>query len=141
MKSIDRIFDLLELYKDAYKSKTDAFSCKREGSWQHYSSRDYINNCNLVSLGLLSLGLKKGDRVATIMVNCPEWNFFDFGIMQTGAVQVPVYPTISEENYRYIFLDAGIEYLIISNKEIYERIRNIPEVTQTIKEVISIDKI
>jgi long-chain acyl-CoA synthetase len=141
MKSITRIFDLLELYKDEYKSKQDAFSSKKKGYWEHYSSTDYITSCNLVSLGLLSLGIKKGDRIATIMINCPEWNFFDIGIMQVGAVQVPVYPTISEDNYRYILKDAGIECLIISNQEIFQRVSNILKESDTIKEVFSIEMI
>lgn len=141
VKSINRIFDLLELYKDEYKSKEDAFSCKKNGFWEHYSSADYIANSDLLSLGLLSLGVKKGDRIATIMVNCPEWNFFDMGIMQTGAVQVPVYPTISEDNYRYILKDAGIEYLIVSNGEIFQRVSNIVKESDTIKGVFSIEPV
>src|ERR1039457_225399 len=141
MKSIDRIFGLLELYRDEYKSKPDAFSCKRDGIWESYSSGDYIHFSNLLSLGLLSLGINKGDRIATIMVNCPEWNFFDMGIMQTGAVQVPVYPTISEDNYRFILKDAGIQYLIISNQEIYERVKDVVKESDTIREIFSIERI
>jgi long-chain acyl-CoA synthetase len=141
MNKIDRIFDLLELYRDEFKSKPDAFSCKKDGAWVNYSSSDYIKYSDLISLGLLSLGVKKGDRIATIMVNCPEWNFFDMGIMQAGAVQVPVYPTISGDNYRFILKDAGIEYLIVSNQEIYERVKNVARECESIKEIFSIERI
>ena len=114
MKPITRIFDLLELFKDEYSSVPDLFNVKKDGVWLHYSAEDYVNYSQWVSLGLLALGITRGTRIATLMVNCPEWNFFDMGILQVGAVQVPIYPTISEENYRYIFNDADIEYLVFS---------------------------
>ena len=141
MKSITRIFDLLELYKDEYNSINDLFNVKKNGEWVRYSANDYINYSQWISLGLLALGIKKGTRIATLMVNCPEWNFFDMGILQTGAIQVPIYPTISEENYRYIFKDAEIEYLIFSDKEIYHRIKNVLPEIQGLKAVFSIEPV
>ena len=141
MKSITRIFDLLELYKDEYRSIPDLFNEKKDGAWTHYSAGEYVNNSDLVSLGLLSLGVKKGTRIATVLVNCPEWNFFDMGILQAGAVEVPIYPTISEENYRYIFKDAEIEYLIFSNRDIYDRIRNVIPEIPALKAVFSIEPV
>ena len=141
MKNITRIFDLLELYKDEYHSIEDVFNVKRKGAWVHFSADDYVRNSNLISLGLLALGVTKGARVATVMNNCPEWNFFDMGILQAGAIQVPVYPTISEENYRYIFKDSDIEYLIFSDEEIYNRIKKVlPEITR-LKAVFSIEPV
>jgi long-chain acyl-CoA synthetase len=141
MKQITRIFDLLELYKDEYSSIQDLLNVKKNGIWQHFSSEDYLNYSHHISLGLLSLGVKKGTRIATIMVNCPEWNLFDMGILMIGAVQVPIYPTISEENYRYIFKDADIEYLIFSDNDIYQRIKNvIPEISG-LKAVFSIEQV
>ena len=141
MKPITRIFDLLELYKDEYSSIPNLFNVKKKGVWERFSSEDYIRISHQVSLGLLSLGIKKGTRIATIMVNCPEWNFFDMGILMTGAVQVPIYPTISEENYRYIFKDAGIEYLIISDQDIYQRIKRVIAEIPDLKGVFSIEPI
>ncbi|MCX6251854.1 MAG: long-chain fatty acid--CoA ligase [Bacteroidetes bacterium] len=141
MKSITRLFDLLELYKDEYKSKPDAFVCKERGVWKKYSSSDYLSYSRLISMGLLSMGIKRGDRIGTIMVNCPEWNFFDIGILQIGAVQVPIYPTISEESYRYILNDAQVEMIIISNTDIYRRIRNVCGDISSLKTIISIDHI
>ena len=141
MKSITRIFDLLELYKDEYNSIPDAFNVKKDGKWKHFSSEDYIRISHQVSLGLLSLGVKKGTRIATIMVNCPEWNFFDMGILMTGAVQVPIYPTISEENYRYIFKDAGIEFLVFSDNDIYQRIKKVITEIPDLKAIYSIETV
>ena len=141
MKPITRIFDLLELYKDEYNSIPDAFNVKKDGKWEHFSAADYVRISHQISLGLLSLGVKKGTRIATIMVNCPEWNFFDMGILMTGAVQVPIYPTISEENYRYIFKDADIEFLIFSDNDIYQRIKKVIAEIPELKAVYSIETI
>ena len=141
MKPITRIFDLLELYKDEYSSIPDLFNVKKNVVWEHFSSEDYIRISHQVSLGLLSLGVKKGTRVATIMVNCPEWNFFDMGILMAGGVQVPIYPTISEENYRYILKDAEIEFLVFSDNDIYGRIRKVISEIPGLKEVYSIEPV
>ena len=141
MAEITRIFDLLDKYRNEFSSKQDLFSCKREQVWKYFSARNYIDFSAQLSLGLLSLGIKKGDRIATIMVNCPEWNFFDMAIMQIGAVQVPIYPTISEESYRYILNDAAIETVIISNTEIYKRLKIVIKDIPTVRNIYSIDKI
>jgi long-chain acyl-CoA synthetase len=139
MKQITRIFDLLELYKDEYSSINDLFNIKKDGNWVRFSAGDYVRYSNLISLGLLALGVTKGTRIATVMNNCPEWNFIDMGILQAGAVQVPVYPTISEENYRYIFNDSEVEYLIFSDQEIYDRIKSVLPGISGLKEVFSIE--
>ena len=141
MKPVTRIFDLLELYKDEYSSLSDLFNVKKEGKWVSYSSADYVNYSRWIALGLLSIGIKKGTRIAMVMVNCPEWNFFDMGILQSGAIQVPIYPTISEENYRYIFNDAEIEYLVFSDEDIYQRVKNVIPEIRGLKGVYSIDPV
>ncbi len=141
MNQVTRIFDLLELYLDKYSSIQDLFNIKKGGVWVRYSAQDYIRNSNLISMGLISLGITKGTRIAIVMNNCPEWNFFDIGILQTGAVQVPVYPTISEENYRYIFKDAEIEYLVFSDQVIYNRIKNVLPGISGLKAVFSIEPV
>lgn len=141
MKQITRIFDLLELYTDEYNSIQDLFNIKKDGKWLHFSASEYVLNSNLISLGLLSLGVSKGTRIATVMNNCPEWNFIDMGILQTGAIQVPVYPTISEENYRYIFKDSEVEFLIFSDSEIYSRIKNVIPEIPGLKAVFSIEPV
>lgn len=122
-----RIFELLELYKSAYADKEDAFAVKRNGKWIKYSSADYIRNSTLMSQAFLSMGIAKGDQVATIMNNSPEWNFIDMGLLQIGARQVPVYPTISREHFSHIFRDAEIKTAVLSNKDIYENIKDILE--------------
>jgi long-chain acyl-CoA synthetase len=141
MKEISRIFDLLELYGDEYRSKRDALCCKESGKWKSFSSSDYIDLANLISQGLLAMGVARGTRIATVMLNSPEWNFFDMGIMQAGAIQVPIYPTISEDDYRYILNDAGAEYIIVSNGEIARRIQPILHEVPAVKQLFTIKRV
>jgi long-chain acyl-CoA synthetase len=141
MIATSRIFDLLELYRNEYSALPAAFSIRRDGKWISYSARDYIDYSNRISLGLISMGVKKGTKIATILVNCPEWNFFDMGIMQAGAVEVPIYPAISEENYRYILNDAAVEYVVVSNLDIYKLIKPVLKDVPSVKNVFSISNI
>jgi long-chain acyl-CoA synthetase len=141
MAAIARIFDLLDLFREEFRDKQDLF-CGMEGRrWKSYSSEDYLRFSHGIGAGLIALGAGKGTRVATVMVNSPQWNFFDMGIMMAGAVQVPIYPTISPESYRYILSDAAIEVLIVSNSEIYHRIREILPDVPGLRTVFSIKKI
>ncbi len=89
---ISRTFDILDNYKLSYSGKQDAFTGKEKGFWKKYSADDYINNAYNISFGILSLGFKKGDRVATVSNNRPEWNFMDMGLSQAGIIHVPIYP-------------------------------------------------
>jgi long-chain acyl-CoA synthetase len=141
MVAISRIFDLLELFQTDYKSLTAVFNIRRGGKWISYSAKDYVDYSDKISRGLISMGVKKGTKIATVLLNCPEWNFFDMGIMKAGAIQVPIYPTISEENYRYILNDASVEYLIISNQDIYKRIKPVLKDAPSVKYVFSIANI
>ncbi|MCX6281362.1 MAG: long-chain fatty acid--CoA ligase [Bacteroidetes bacterium] len=138
---VKRLFDLLDVYRENYPSKADALLKRKAGKWHAYSSADYINYSRTISLGLLSLGVQKGVKIATVLVNSPEWNFFDMGIMQVGAVQVPVYPTVSEDNYCYILNDSQSEYLIVSNNDIYQRVKHICPNIASLKGIFSIEKV
>ncbi len=141
MKQITRIFDLLDLYRDEFSGIDNVFNIKKDGQWVRFSAADYVRYSDEVSLGLLEMGVTRGTRIATVMNNCPEWNFLDMGLLQIGAVQIPVYPTISEDNYKYIFEDAAIEYLIVSDDSIFDRIRNLLPGMPGLKGLFSIEPI
>ena len=86
----------------------------KDGEWKYYSTDDIIEMANKVSRGLLKLGVEKGDRIALIVYeNRPEWIIMDIGIQQIGAINVPVYPTISSSDYEYIFNDASVNYCFV----------------------------
>jgi long-chain acyl-CoA synthetase len=140
MARIIRIFDLLQHYDEKYSDLQKALAGKVNGEWKTYSSMQYIEITNTLSRGLLTMGIGKGDKIATIINNCPEWNFFDMALMQIGAVPVPIYPTISESNYEYIFREAEVKYIILSDMGNYERIENIIPSLPDLLHVFSIER-
>jgi long-chain acyl-CoA synthetase len=121
---ITRVFDLLQLYESKY-IKEDALAGKKDGAWRKYSSREYIDISTHTALGLLKLGFEKGDKIATITNNRPEWNFVDMGMAQIGVVHVPIYPTISDDEFRYILKHAEVKAVFVSDKPLYLRIKQI----------------
>ena len=97
MGKVTRIFEILPQMLEKY-NKPDALAAKEGGKWVKYSTQDFIDNVNFLSYGLYNLGVKKDDMIGIIANNRPEWNFADFAIQQSGAVSVPIYPTISEND-------------------------------------------
>lgn len=138
-KSVTRVFDMLNAYRNEYNGLKKAFSEKRSGKWKSYSADDYVRICDELSLAFLEIGVQKGDKIATVVQNSPEWNFIDMAIAQTGAIHVPIYPTISNDSYEFIFKDADIKHLMISYQDVYDRIEPILKKTSTYKGGYSID--
>lgn len=126
---VTRLFDLLPFYKTSFKQKDDVLAGKDGGKWIKYSIDQYIENVNNISYGLLKLGVQPGDKIATISNNRPEWNFVDMAILQIGAVHVPIYPTISESDYKYILKHSEVSFVFISGRDILRKIEHIlPEI-------------
>jgi long-chain acyl-CoA synthetase len=119
---VRRSFDILP-YQLANSPKKDAFASKIDGQWVPISTQQVQDQANLVSLGLVSLGVKRGDKVAIISMNRPEWMMADYGIAQTGAVSVPMYPSITVEDYRYIFTDAGVKAIFVADQNLYDKVK------------------
>jgi long-chain acyl-CoA synthetase len=136
-----RTFDLLNRLQVKFADKTDVLAGKENGKWRRYSVQEYIDFCNWVSFSLLSMGIKKGDKIAIISNNRPEWNFADFGISQIGAVSIPVYPTISSEEYTYILSHAEPKIIFISDKNLYEKIKPITGKIPGIADIFTFDKV
>lgn len=131
---VKRIFDLLDRSLKKFP-KEDALAGKEEGEWIKYSTRSYADISNYISYGFLSLGVEKGDKIATITFNRPEWNFLDMGILQAGAVHVPVYPNISEADYQYILNHAEVKYVFVAGEELYNDILNIRDKLPFLKDI------
>ncbi|HPR61653.1 MAG TPA: long-chain fatty acid--CoA ligase, partial [Prolixibacteraceae bacterium] len=98
-------------------------------------------NTNWVSLGLLALGIKKGDEVATVSTNRPEWNFFDLGLAQIGAVHVPIYPTISIEDYKYIIEHCEAKLVILGDHKLHQKIGPLVDEIEPLNYIYSFDEI
>ncbi|RLD41548.1 MAG: long-chain fatty acid--CoA ligase [Bacteroidetes bacterium] len=138
---VSRIFDLLDQYENKYQPKDDVLAGKENGRWVKYSLKTYREMADNISYGLMKLGVKKGDKIATISNNRPEWNFLDMGIAQIGAVHVPIYPTISEEDYRYILNHAEVKYLFVAGAELLRKIKHIIPEIKNLADVYTINKI
>lgn len=124
MDTINRVFDLLAYNQNRYNSE-DALAAKVDGKWVKHSSTNFIQTVDEVSRGLLKLGIKKNDKVAVMSPNRPEWNFTDFGIMQIGATQVPMYPTLSENDIKFILNDAEVKIVFVSDQFLYNKINKV----------------
>ena len=122
---IKRVFDLLQNYLEKYPNQQVALAGKKNGEWVKYSIQDYVERTNLLSYAFIELGIQPGDKVAMILTNRPEWNMLDMAISQVGAVTVPVYPTISEEDYRFILADCDCKLVIIDGLSVMNKVTNI----------------
>jgi long-chain acyl-CoA synthetase len=118
---ITRVFDLLDWLLVKYP-KDDILSGKRNGEWLKFSVNDYYQYSVLLSYGFHQLGLRKGDKVATITNNRPEFNIMDMAMSMLGIVHVPLYPTLSSEDYKYTINHSDAKMLVIGNKNIFARV-------------------
>ncbi|HNW98575.1 MAG TPA: AMP-binding protein [Bacteroidales bacterium] len=111
---IKRIFDLVSQYHENWPERTDALAGKDNNAWVKFSTTGFVENVNNISYGLLALGIEKGDKIASITFNRPEWNFIDMGVQQIGAIHISIYPTISDKDYEYILKHAEVKYIFVA---------------------------
>ncbi|RIW18335.1 long-chain fatty acid--CoA ligase [Algoriphagus lacus] len=117
---LTRLFDLIPYQISKYDKKI-ALARKENGTWVTYSSRDLKEIVDNLSLSFLNLGLGSGDKVAIISENRPEWNFVDLALQQIGAISVPMYPTITSDDYAYIFDHAEVKVIFVGDRVIYDK--------------------
>lgn len=120
MEHPTRLFELLPYQLEKFDLDV-CLADKKDGAWRTYSTQQVIDICNQLSSGLLALGIKPGDKVAIISENRTEWNFADIAIQQVGAIGVPMYPTISSDDYAYIFEHSETKVAFVATEEIYKR--------------------
>lgn len=138
---IKRLFDFPYYQLENYNLKK-ALVTKYDGKWVATSTQSYIDQANEISRGLLKLGVKPNDKIAVISTNNrTEWNIMDIGILQLGAQNVPIYPTISEDEYEYVLNHSESIYCFVSDTEVLEKVRKIQANVPTLKEVYSFDDI
>jgi long-chain acyl-CoA synthetase len=126
---VTRIFDLLPYYEEKFKPKDDVIASKENGVWVKYNIRQYREIVDQISYGFIELGVQPGDKIAQISPNRVEWNFVDMAILQVGAIHVPIYPTISESDYKFILNHAEVQFVFISGMELLRKIQHIlPEI-------------
>ena len=122
MTEITRTFDLLDHLVENFP-KDDILAGKVNGEWVKYSSHDYYKYAHYLAYGLCEVGLKEGDRVVTMSANCPEWNFIDMALAMSGIIHVPIYPTLSADNYLHILTHSEANAIFVSTKVLLGRLR------------------
>ncbi len=139
--SVTRLFDLLDNYKKNYGNKQDALAAKVNGQWVKHSIDEFIETSTAMAYAFINLGLQPGDKVALIANNRPEWNFSDFGMQMAGVINVPIYPTISEHDLKFILNDAEIKYVLVSGKDLFEKVKRVASDAPTVKDIYTFDKV
>jgi len=140
MIEIKRLFDFPYYQLENFPLEK-ALGTKYNGAWETISTQQYIDKANAISRGLLRLGIQPNDKIAVISSsNRTEWNILDIGVLQLGAQNVPIYPTITEENYEYVLNHSEATYCFVSDKEVLEKLNSIKHNTK-LKEVYCFDEI
>ena len=128
MNELTRLFDILPYAAARYPEQKVALAGKQNGEWRKYSMQEYRETADNLSFGFIKLDIQKGDKVAIISANRPEWNMLDMAIMQIGAIAVPIYPTISEGEYRYILHHAEVSCLFVEENLLRKVVNILPEI-------------
>lgn len=140
MTEITRLFDF-PYYQLNNHPLEDCLVTKYNGEWVKTSTQEYIDKANALSRALLKLGIKKDDKIAIISsTNRTEWHIVDIGVLQTGAQTIPIYPTISSEDYEYILNHSESVYCFVSDEDVLEKVNKI-KVKTKLKGVYSFDSI
>lgn len=138
---LTRLFDFLA-FQLKNSPREDSLVTKYNGKWHKTSTQEFVNKANAISRGFLNLGVKKGDKIAIASTNNrTEWNLLDIGLQQIGCVSVPVYPTISEEDYKYIFNDSEVKFAFVSDEELYKKISSIKSEVPSLVSIYTFDKV
>lgn len=137
---VTRTFDVLERALNMFP-RPDAIAGKRGNEWFTYSTEEYYKKAHQFALGMMALGISRGDKVATVTNNRPEWNFADMGLAMIGAVHVPIYPTIGEEEYSYILEHCEAKYLVVGDQKLLEKLKPVAEKIPTILEIFGFEEL
>ena len=141
MTQITRLFDF-PYYQLEKNNIPDCLVTKYNGVWVKTSTQEYVDKANAISRALLRLGVNKNDKIAIISTtNRTEWNIMDIGILQVGVQSVPIYPTISEEDYQYILNHSESVYCFVSDAEVLQKVNLIKHNVPTLKEVYCFNEI
>ena len=136
-----RLFEFIE-YQNEHAPLEKSFTTKYNGKWESLSTQDFISQSRAISRALVGLGIKAGDKIAMISSNNrSEWSVIDVGLLTLGAVNIPIYPTISSKDYEYILNHSESIYCFVSDQEVYDKVKSIQKNVKSLKKVYSFDKI
>jgi long-chain acyl-CoA synthetase len=140
MITAERLFEVPDHQLKNYPNSA-MFVTKTAGIWVPMSTSDFIERTMNVARGLISMGIQAGDRIAVASSNRVEWNILDIAVQKSGAILVPLYPNISENDYRFILNDCAAKICIVSNQELADKISNIRKDVPSLDHLFSFDKL
>lgn len=135
-----RTFDILDRILSEFP-RPDALGGKKGSEWYTFSTEEYARNSRRFALGLLAMGVERGDKVATVTNNRPEWNIADMGLAMVGAIHVPIYPTIGEDEYNYILKHSESRFLIVGDAKLYEKLKPVADRIPLLKEIFAFERV
>jgi long-chain acyl-CoA synthetase len=139
--AVKTIYDILVQYKQDCPAKEDALAQKVGDHWLKYSISEYVEIVDNLAIGLYALGIEKGDKVASITDNRPQWNFIDMATAKIGAIHVSVYSNIKNEDISYILNHAAAKIIFVGNDIYFQKITRIFLTLSTIPLVFTFDEI
>ena len=138
LSQVKRLFDISQYQRDRY-NRPVAFGHRVNGPWKTISSQEWLDDVNTVARAFVNYGIKKGDKIAIVSGNRIEWQVLDQAILKAGAISVPVYPTISIDDYKYIFNHSEIRLCFTSDKGLYNKILKVKDDTPALEGVFTFD--
>jgi len=142
-----RLFDFLDKQIQMF-NLPDAMAAKENDHWRTYSSQEVYDTCQRFSAGMLQLGLSGGDgtsegvdKVAIISNNRPEWLMTDLACQQIGVSLCPIYPTTNAAEIAFIFNDAQVKYVFVSDDDLFEKVNQLAPTVSSLRGIFSFDRI
>jgi len=136
-----RLFEFIS-YQNENAPLENSFTTKYNGKWESISSQKFCDQAESISNALIELGIQSQDKIAMISSNNrTEWSLIDVGLLMIGAVNVPIYPTISSKDYEYILNHSESQYCFVSDQEVYDKVMAIKKNVNSLKKVYSFDHI
>ncbi len=138
---VTRLFDII--YHQLESNPVEkSLVTKKNGTWEYTSTLSLVNQVNQVSRGLLKYGIKPGDKIAIITsTNRTEWLIMDYAIQQIGAVNVPIYPSLSKEDFIYVLNDSQAIFCFVSDEGLFDKIHNIKEECPKLVSIFTFDEV
>jgi long-chain acyl-CoA synthetase len=139
-KEVTRTFDILDRILENFP-RPDAIAGKNGNDWYTFSTEEYYKKAHQFAYGLMAMGMFRGEKMATVTNNRPEWNFADMGMAMLGVIHVPIYPTIGEDEYAYILKHAEAKYLITGDAKLTEKLKPVVDKIPHVKDMFCFDNI
>ena len=137
---VTRLFDIPYFQLEKFP-QDDSLATKIDGKWVKTSTKSFVDQAVMVSKALVEAGIKPNDKVSMISNNRPEWNIVDVGIQMSGAISVPIYPTISPKDYEYILNDAEVKICFVSSTDLLDKVNEVKDNVPSLRLIVSFEKI